>query len=292
MRCFTVTKADPYRFRVLWLIERYGWDPTFICDSKEQKSSLISMGVPKGCIKVSGIPKDAGIQGVSLAREFCCQQVMPKNRWSLWIDDNVSSITGLRPPLSTDNLDLSKKKIDWRKEFSMEVTPEHMDWHLGETMDLANSVGTIFCGFSVENNFFFRSRKWQNYGYCRTQFALYKNDGSTWMPFETMMLEDLYKSIDVVCRYGQVLVNRHLKPTKPLFEQGGIGSFERRLPWWQDNCKRLLAMYPGLLKYGSSGAQYGSSATDFHLVFAKRSHNTIDRWRRSHGYLDPNSGSR
>ncbi len=282
MKCFIVTRGDPRRFRVLGTIKLYGWTPTFCCDNDQQRKKLVGLGISAKSIILSRIPLNPGIQGVSLARDFVCKNLMPKNEWCVWIDDNVGSITGLLPSLVTEKIDF-KDGINWRKEFERVLTRSQLDWHIRRTIDRADSVGTIFCGFANENNFFFRGRHWQDYGYCRTQFALYKNDGSTWMPFETMMLEDLYKSIDVVCRYGQVVINRFVKPKKPMFETGGIGSFKDRLPWLQDNCKRLMEMYPGLLKYQGSGDQYGlPEAKDFHVTFARRSKTGIDRWRKEH----------
>lgn len=288
MNCFIVTKADPRRFRVASVIRKHGWTPTYCCDTNAQRKRLQSLlreqGMPRSRISLSNVPPDAGIQGVSLARDFVCRELMPKKEWSVWIDDNVEKITGLLPHLSRPKIDL-KNGRNWRKEFGRELTRQQLSRHIDSTIKRAEALGTIFCGFAAETNFFFRGNKWQDFGYCRTQFALYKNDGSTWSPFNTMMLEDLYKSIDVVCRYGQVVINRHVKPLKPMFEQGGIGSFGRRLPWLQNNCWCLMQMYPGLLKYQGGSKQYGLQASEFHVAFAKRSRNTIDEWRRQHGYL-------
>jgi len=281
MKAFIVTKGVASRFKVLPVIERHGWDAVFCCDSNKQRNRLIRLGVDKSAIAVTNLPP-IGIQGVSRARDYVCRHLMPKNKWSVWIDDNVSSVTGLPPSLSTDRVEF-EGETDWRKAFEKTLTRKGLRSYFDETIAYADELGTIFCGMANENNYFFRKLKWQYFGYCRTQLALYKNDGSSWFPFKTMMLEDLAKSIDVVCRYGTVLINRHVKPVKNAFEKGGIGSFEKRLPWLQDNCKRLMKMYPGLLRY-AKGTDYGSGATDFHLTFAKRSQKTINQWRKEHGY--------
>ena len=122
-----------------------------------------------------------------------------------------------------------------------------------------------------------------NFAYCRTQFALYKNDGSTWRPWKKLMLEDFYKSVDVVARYGQIVLNNHVKPEKQAFEPGGIGSFMRRLPHLQYDCKKIATMYPGLVQV--SGENKEHDVKDFYLTFTRRSINTVNKWRKEHGYL-------
>lgn len=284
MRCFIVTQAHLNRFRVHKVVARYGWTPTYCCDTELQKSRLASLGIPKQHIILSDVPENAGIQGVSLARDFVCRKLMPQNEWSIWIDDNVEKITGISPAVSSDRLNFEDGK-NWRELFSKTLTPIQLNIHIRDTIQRAEQARTIFCGFANQENYFWRASKWQDFGYCRTQFALYKNDGSTWMPFDTMMWEDGFKSIDVVARYGQVVINRHIRAVKPMFETGGIGSFKRRLPWLRDNCKRLIEMFPGLVKYQGNGSQYGMSDADkFHLMFAKRTTSTVSKWRKEHGY--------
>lgn len=285
MKCFIVTKGDPLRLRVQKVVDFYTLDPTYCCDTKKQRASLMNVGIPKSQIVITDVGKKSGIQGVSRARDFVCREVMEKGEWSLWIDDNVEMITGLKHKLSKPKLDFSDASVDWREEFDKAVSRKDFYRYLKESIARAEDVGSIFCGFATGNNYFFRANKWQDFGYCRTQLALYKNDGSSWFPFESMMLEDMYKSIDVVCRYGQVVINRHMKPVKPQFESGGIGSFKKRLPHLKDNCKRLMELYPGLLKYQGNGKQYGmKDETHFHVTFAKISPNTVNQWRKENGY--------
>jgi len=283
MKCFTVTKGCTNRFRCLDLIKENGWDPHFVCDTKKQSVNLTRLGVDRSSIFIRNSSRDDGITGVSRARDFTVNNLMPRDEWCIWIDDNVSCLTGLRPRWSEDKLDFNSGH-NWRKRFTTILNPEEIKWYIDQTIKRAEDVGTIFCGFATEENYYFRANRWQQFGYCRTQFALYKNDGSTWFPFDTMVWEDGYKSMDVVARYGQIVINRHMKPVKPQFEKGGIGSFDERLPHLQDNCSRLVEMFPGLVKYPSKGTTYGTDASQFHLTFAKRSVNTVNQWRRENGY--------
>jgi hypothetical protein len=289
MRSFTVTKGDPTRFKVLPLIERYDWDPTFICDTAEQRASLISLGVARSAIAVTGNPQ-TDITGVSRARDYAARLVIPRGEWAVWIDDNVYSITGLPVKYSTDTVDPQSPPpiwhATWRAAFDAQLNPVALADHVQDTIARAEAEGTIYAAFANENNYYFRLNKWQLYGYCRTQLALYKNDGSTWFPFNTMMFEDAYKSLDVIARYGCVVINRHVKAVKAQFQPGGIGSFNGRLPHLQENCRRLVKMYPGLVQLTGDGSQYGmQGARDFHIKLVKRARSTVNRWRLSHGYV-------
>ena len=284
MKAFIVTKGNK-RFRVLDVVEKYGWDATFVCDNKQQASRLQRMGVSHVNIKVTGF-SDSGIQGVSMARDYVAKYLMPRDEWCIWIDDNVYEITCLPLKLSKDRIKFGSHSERYRTAFNHVASCAELRWHIKQTIAKADDAGTIFCGFATETNYFFRRLKWQRFGQCRTQFALYKNDGSSWFPFDTMMIEDTYKTVDVVARYGSIVINRHVKPMKKMFEAGGIGSFEERLPWLIDNCQRVIDLYPGLVKHRSRGTDYGTpGAKNFHLVFAKRSQTTVNRWRKEHGYL-------
>lgn len=261
MKCYIITKADLGRFKCRPIVAKYGWRPTYVCHTNEQADVLVSAGVQRKNVRVSGAP--CTIQGVSLQREYVAQHLMPQGEWCLWLDDNVYSVTGLRPALAEKHpKSLSwDDGTNWRHEFAHELEPNELGWHVRETLNRAEACGTIFAAFANEENILFRRNHWQSHGYCRTRFALYRNDGSTWVPFDTMMLEDMAKSIDVVCRYGQIVINRYVRCLKEMFEPGGIGTFNERLPWLRDNCQKLMAMYPGLVK-----TQRQLTAQDFELI--------------------------
>ena len=292
MKCFIVSRAT-LRLRSHELAARLGYDYFVVVDDTDQADRAVSQpfNVPHSRVVVvdsSAGPVPGPPCGAAFKRDWVARTIMPVGEWSVWLDDNVECLTGLCPGLSQDVIDLNTPPpgSTWRAEFARVLTHKWIHHYVGKSIDRAEQAGTIMVGFSTQNNFYFRSRKWQDFGYCRTQFVAYKNDGSTWFPFPTMMFEDAYKTVDVVARYGQVVVNRHMKPVKPMFEAGGIGAFDERLPHLQENCRRIVEMFPGLVRAGGDGAVYGRpGVTDFHLEFALRGHGTIERWRRQHGYL-------
>jgi hypothetical protein len=261
-----------------------------VCDNAAQSSRLTSQfGISRKHILVcDGSPGPP--TGAAFKRDWIAREVAPRGKWLVWLDDNVECLTGLPPELSKDRIsfdepppgprilpDYQTASITWREAFAHRLTRSEVWHYIDETLKEAERLGTINCGFATEENYFFRARKWQIFGYCRSQFTLYKNDGSGWMPYPGMMFEDMYKTVDVVARYGCVVVNRHMKAVKPLFEPGGIGGLEKRKPHLVENCRWLVNHYPGLLRY--------SKGRDYHVTFAKTSFRTVNNWRMENGYL-------
>jgi hypothetical protein len=264
------------RLRAHLLADKLGMDFVLICDNAKQKRHIHhDFKVPKSNIVVC--PNSPGPPtGAAFKRDYISCKLAAKNKWMVWLDDNVQHLTCIPYNLSTTKLDFNDKSVDWRKEFRHIATKKQVWKYANETIAYAEELGTINCGFSTDENYFFRSNKWNLWGYCRTQFSIYKNDRSGWAPTKQMMFEDMYKSVDVVARYGCVVINRHMKPIKPEFESGGIGSLEYRIPHLVNDCKWLMDTYPGLLRY--------SKGRDYHVTFAKRSHNTVNKWREANGY--------
>lgn len=286
MKCFIPTRGYN-RLKAHIVAETYGWEPHFVCDTGEQADRLKDkFGIKHRNIDVLYTPPDLGICTIAWVRDHIAKELMPRGEWCIWLDDNVRGVTCLPSPAHyaerlnfDDALSIDGQSTRWRDAFEHEATREDMLQLLDDTIMRAEQLGTIFCGFAIETNYFFRRLKWQLYGYVRTQFALYKNDGTTWYPddFQSLMLEDMYKSVDVVCRYGSILINRYAKPIKTFFESGGIGSFEKRYPHLVENCSQLIRRYPGLLTYVKDH--------NYQVTFQKRSQKTVDEWRSAHGYL-------
>jgi len=292
MEAFIITTAVAKRFRAHKIVARYGFKPTYCCTNEKRRKALLRLGIPSKSIVVMSIPEDTGIYETVLARHFVAKHLMQRNVWSIWLDDNVTALTGLKPSISENKLDFSDLKARerkvWRRSFEHVLKNHELQEHIETMIHRAEEANTIYCGCATSPNYYFRANKWQDFGYCRTNFALYKNDDSTWNPanVDPNTIEDLVKSVDVVARYGQVVVNRHIHVVKPQFESGGIGDFKFRLPWLRACCKSLMEAYPGLLKYSKGSTQYGVYADKYHVQFAKRSRATVDAWRREHGYLD------
>lgn len=282
MIAYIPTRATP-RLRAHHLARELGLQAVMVCDNRAQADALLkTFGVPHRDIVIDEEAPGPPC-GAPHKRDFVCRKVAARGEWLVWLDDNVSHLEGLAPCLSSERIDFGvappPPRKSWREAFARRLTRDEVWHYIHQTLERAAREGTINCGFATEHNYFFRRLKWQLFGYCRSQFTLYKNDGSTWLPpgCPDTCLEDMVKTVDVVARYGCVVVNRHMKPVKPFFEAGGVGTLEERLPYLRNTCKWLIGQYPGLVRY--------SKRRDYHVTFAKTNRRTVDGWRRAHGYL-------
>jgi len=276
-----LTRGTP-RFRAYKWIEDLGYPVHYIVDDETQAMRVRSMA-HLGHVHVTRL-KRKGQDIVAQTRDWAMRNVVDVNEWCIWVDDNVARLTALPEQFRADRIDFDlddEPLIGWREGFEERARdPKALVDGLMRRCELE---GTIFGGFAIETNYFFRRLRYQWWGYVRTQLAVYRNDGSSWLTWPGMMLEDFVKSVDVVCRYGKVVIDRMAKPIKPSFEEGGIGSFQERLPHLRHDCAKLMEAYPGLLRPVKEGV-------DFQLTFAKRSQATIDDWRRQAGYFSEPQG--
>ena len=170
----------------------------------------------------------------------------------------------------------------WRQLYAAICPFEQVIKIWKDMIQRCEKIGTVAGGFSVENNFFFRGNKWQQLGCVKAQNAVWKNVGLPFYKWDTdhgpmygAVNEDLVRSIDVVARYNQVLINRYLKLQKTPFEEGGIGSFVERLPRYKELTKQIMAHWPGLIRLNKD--------RDYEVTFALRSPTSVERWRQQMG---------
>lgn len=240
---------------------------------------MTELGLQSKFCHVCHAPPGLGQCGPAFAREWAERNLTITGEWYVTVDDNVSGFTWLPgPEYWDDRMDFSLRPAEeWRKLYDTPCTPKQVQRVLHDTMYECQHAGTVFGGFAIETNYWFRSVKWQRLGYVRTQCSVAQNVGLPFYYWPGNMLEDFTRSVDVVARYGSVVVNRFMKPQKRFFEAGGIGSFEERRPNLVRVSQELMEAYPGLLRPCKGCAHQ--------LTFALRSQNTVDNWRRKHGYL-------
>lgn len=249
-----------------------------VVDDREQSRSAQSMGVDLARIHVTSRPTDIPRQdGIAWTRQWVEETIIRRGEWYVSLDDNVSGWTWLPPPDGLENrIDYdSQTPAEWRKRFRTPMSVDQVICEWRSLIAACEAQRTWAGGFAISPNPFFRTRKWQRLGYVRAQNAVWKNVGLPFYYWRGAMLEDFVRSVDVVARTGSVLINNFVKVHKPEFEEGGIGSFEERLPNLEACCAELMTRYPGLLR-PVRGRSYS-------LTFATR---RIEDWRRRNGYLE------
>jgi len=263
----------------------------FIFDNDEQRNRAIKeLGLRKNGTHVANTP-NIGQAGIAFVREWGERNLIDFGEWYIWIDDNVSHFTWLPYPwYDQERIDFD---VDWKNlEGKSLMIQACYDWHKiynticpinqiiqiwEELIQKCEQEKTVFGGFSIEENFFFRYKKWQYFTYVRTQNAVAKNVGLPFHYWPECMIEDMARSVDVVARYGKVVVNKFVKPMKQFWEIGGIGLLQERIPNLEHGNAVLIKMYPELMQY--------TKGKKCQLSFKHKTQRSIDQWRREHGYL-------
>lgn len=280
MKCFILTRATERLKVPNWLFMHPWLEPIYVVDNDEQRKKL--RGVIGEVVIAQGVPGPPF--GASIKRDWIARNLAPKGEWVAFLDDNVHGFYGLpfqfsqRHRINFIEESPPVEGTTWRALMDTPLSPSHIKLYCLETIAKAEELGTIYCGFTCARNYFFRKVKWQYSGSVRAQFAFYKNDGSSWLPIQNLLIEDIAKSADVIARYGCIVVNRFMRPEKVEYESGGIGSYAERRPWLQQNCTWLLAKYPGLIEM--------SRNSDTNVNFRKSTLKSIEQWRRSRGLLN------
>ena len=290
MKIYIASKAHLPRVRAHKFAIATGLPWCFVCDNDEQAIALRDFCRPYvPTVFATGKPDGLGQDSIAWTREWIEKNLVPENEWYVTLDDNVSHFTWLPDPwYSLDRIDFdldmdhNMERFEelgdhWRKIYDTPCPPKIVVSIWQETVDKCKQHETIAGGFAIETNFFFRGGKWQHFGYVRTQNAVLKNVGLPFYYWKGNMLEDFTRSVDAVARYGCVVINRFLKPIKPSFEAGGIGTFEERRSNLVAVSDELMRRYPGLLRR--------NKGQDYQLTFTKRSFKSANEWRREHGYL-------
>jgi hypothetical protein len=256
-----------------------------VVDDNEQAHRCSEMGIPDARIKVCFVQKAEvpPMDRPAFAREWAEKNLIKKSEWYVSLDDNVRGWTWLPEPyysMDSVNTEFTPEGFGtrtWRELYETPCPFERVVKAWIEMIHECMEYGTWAGGLSIENNYFFRTKKWQRLGYVRAQNAIWLNTGLPFYYWKGNMFEDFTRSVDVVARTGGVLINRFLKPIKTAFEEGGIGHFVQRKPELTAVCARLMEMYPGLLT--------PVKGRDYSLSFAMHSDKSVRAWREKHGYL-------
>jgi hypothetical protein len=288
-KILVISKGYIPRIRVHNLIRDLNYH--FIFHNDQQRNNAIEkLNLHKCRTHVANTP-EIGQASAAFNREWSERNLIDLNEWYVWIDDNVSHFTWLpRPWYDLERIDFD---LDWKHPDGRELMKQaSYDWHhiydticpirqileiWEELIEKCEEENTVFGGLCINNNYFFRAKKWGHITRICTANAVAKNVGLPFRYWPECMIEDMARSIDVVARYGKVVVNKYVKPIKQFYEPGGIGSLQERIPNLEHASEVLMKMYPGLIEY-TKGEKH-------QLSFKYKTQKTVDQWRREHGYL-------
>lgn len=234
-------------------------------------------------IVVSNAP--TGMGGKSGQLNFILDNLVEPGEWALYMDDDLKGIQVVQDPYYEENaLNIRDKSVNWHMVYSAEADEDRLRYVFEDTIQTAEKIGVHYCGFSMAENFFFRSVKWQTVGCIAGSLILMRDTG---LRYEHSPMEDAQMVSEQLLVYGRVLINRYVHPDYQIYISGGFGEYKERAPAKMQCCKSLMARYPGLWKYRQKSAIVPENeyiyGTDVMLKI--HSEKQIREWRKKLGYL-------
>ena len=199
-------------------------------------------------IVVSGMPL-----GIAGQRNWILENLTKDGDWFGMFDDNIAGFIGPRGPLSeeeTPPVHLFGSRF-WRKKFRAPLTPSDLEIAVRSSIARAQEQGAHLIGFATTDNYFFRKKKWQEYGYVSTKAAFIQRTSLRFDPFFKAK-DDHDFTAQNLQTFGKVLINNFVFPLAGHFEPGGIGNKQTRLNLCLKECARLMEKYPELWRYNNA----------------------------------------
>lgn len=215
--------------------------------------------------------------GLVNQRNWFIDHIADENEWVLMADDNIDEYTAVEKDYySKEELPVedSKSNVYWNKVYGNNASPERLYELFSNDIQLANKINSNVIGFATTPNPFFRTRKYRTIGYCLGKSFLIKKTDFRW-DRNIMAMEDYQLSAEQILRYGKVLLNNYIKPMAKHYQEGGIGTYQARLPKKIKDCIYLRQKYPGFFRYKTKSGKHPYAE----LQVCFNSEKQIEKWR-------------
>lgn len=213
--------------------------------------------------------------GISNQRRWIIENHIAKNEWFLTLDDNIRSMHCVHPAYyEAGELPTKSPGFD-KRIFQHEPDAGHFMGLFARDIAWCERNGIGYAGFATVPNFYFLSKKYRYVGYVISKAALIKNVGIEYDP-NILAMDDYAFTAEHLLRHGRVLINNFIIPQAGHYEEGGIGTYEQRLPKKIQDCKYLMAKYPGLFRFKEKSGAHPEAELQVRFTSLKQ----VDAWRR------------
>jgi hypothetical protein len=218
-----------------------------VVHSHEEAQRYLSYN-PDMRLAVSGTPADTF--GLTRQREWVCQNLVRRDEWFVFADDNIKCLQALVDPwYAVEDAGVEMETCSyWRSQFNVECSQERFFGVIApDTIRYCESVGAHLAGFTLTDNVLFRSRKFRPVGYVIGKMMLWHNTGK--IPFNhDISMEDFYHTAMNLKVFGACVVNNFCRPKAGHYEEGGMGRYEDRVPVRRQDVDKLLRMFPEMFR--------------------------------------------
>lgn len=245
MKIVIPSKGRPHTIKTNLYLDQGGVHDYIIVlhNEEERKNYLCNKSIRPETLVVSGAD-----WGISNQRNWIIGNLIEKGEWYISLDDNIDHFEVVNDKyMFLQEIDVQSKEVT-QKDFSNQINALDLLCLIKKDIIMADRIGACYCGMAVVDNYYFRAKKYRTVGYCISKAVAIKHMGITYDP-KIQAMDDYGFTAENLVRFGKVLINNWIFPKAGHYEQGGIGTYEQRLPKKIADGEYLMKKYPGLFRY-------------------------------------------
>ncbi len=232
----------------------------------------------EGIIKEKDIIVTGAPFGVTSQRNWIVENLAIKNEWYISLDDNIR---GMKRVVDEH---YGKKKLNVQSpsikqaDFNHAFTAEEYVRLVEEDISVAESINAEYIGYATVDNYFFNSKKYKPVGYVISKACVIKYQGLRYDP-NLEAMEDFGYCASQLVKNNCVLINSWIKPVAGHYEEGGIGTYQKRVPRKIKDCVYLMEKYPDLFRYKVKKDCHPKAEIQFRFHSPKQ----VIEWKKANG---------
>lgn len=266
---YIVSRAHPDRMHTAMRLKKRDIPFTLVVDDNEQVKQAARLGYRRAL----------STETTDLVSKRNAITDLVGRGWYIGMDDNIFDFNMVAKEFRVyDRVDTSNpEERPWRKLWNQPVLAEDYIMGLENLAKRAGEVGAEYAGVATMENPFFRMKRWGYRRFVKSKVFVMRHGSK--IRFKHRLCHDSYASAHAVALHGRVLTDSFMFYTARWYEKGGLGTREEReKAGLLDQLQECIDEFPGLV-----GMARGHNSA---LKFLLRSDESVNRWRREHGWLD------
>tara|TARA_R110002153_G_C13321802_1_gene497167 strand:+ start:1462 stop:2301 length:840 start_codon:yes stop_codon:yes gene_type:complete len=232
----------------------------------------------EGIVKEKDIIVTNAPFGVTSQRNWIVDNLAVKGEWYISLDDNIR---GMKRVVDQH---YGKKKLDVQSpdikqaDFNQSFTAEEYVKLVEQDISVAETIRAEYIGYATVDNYFFNSKKYKPVGYVISKACAVKYQGLKY-DHNLEAMEDFGYCASQLVKNNCVLINSWIKPVAGHYEEGGIGTYENRVPRKIKDCVYLMDKYPDLFRYKEKKGCHPKAEIQLRFHSPKQ----VIQWKKEYG---------
>jgi len=256
-------------------LDKSGVSYKVLLHSEECKAEYLA----EGRVREEDIIVTGADFGITNQRRWITDNLAVHGEWYVSMDDNVRGFT-----TTSDEIYGGEEKIDTsapqytRSDFNHELTAAGYLEKLEVDIQLSETLGSEYIGYSTIDNYYFRRKKYRHIGYIISKVCAIKYSGIEYDP-NLEAMEDFGYCAEQLVTNGRVLINSWIFPLSGHYQKGGIGTYEARVPRKILDCSYLMEKFPELFRYKTKKDCHPQAELQFRFTSLKQMEKWMTKYR-------------